>query len=230
MEQAGKEITQEEKEFWWMINGKLNEEEYKTYITSPLEEQQKEKMWERSGIEKIYFKEDLQTYVPKTQSQEEAKNLIERLIGGEIKNLVFCGSNGVGKSHLAVSAVKALGGKLTTIFKIGLEIRTSFESKGKTEADILGEYAKLPFLCIDELGRSKGGEADMNYLSYIVDQRNSRGLRTMFCTNLHQSKNCPEGGKCKKCLRSYLSTDVMSRLNEKGKVFTIQGEDYRKLY
>lgn len=230
MEQDGSEVTQEEKDYWWLINGELCEEEYENYITSPQEEEQKQQQWARNGIEKEYFKEDLKTYYPKTQSQKEAKNLIERLIGGEIKNLVFCGSNGVGKSHLAVSAVKALGGKLTTIFKIGLEIRTSFESKGKTEADILGEYAKLPFLCIDELGRSKGGEADMNYLSYIVDQRNSRGLRTMFCTNLHQSKNCPEGGKCKKCLRSYLSTDVMSRLNEKGKVVTIQGEDYRKLY
>ena len=82
-------------------------------------------------------------------------------------------------------------------------------------------------LAIDEIGRTKGSDAETNWLSYIVDKRNSRGLPLVLISNKHTRKTCSDGG-CQNCLENYISEDIMSRLSEDGHLVTMCGEDYRR--
>jgi len=82
-------------------------------------------------------------------------------------------------------------------------------------------------LAIDEVGRTKGSDAELNWLSYIIDKRHTRDLPTIIISNKHVRKYCPLGG-CPECLENYLSGDVMSRLTEGGVLLQFNWEDWRK--
>jgi DNA replication protein DnaC len=140
--------------------------------------------------------------------------------------LIISGHNGLGKTHLAAAAVKALHGQIWTMYEISAHIRASYSAKSdETELDIVEGLTRLPVLVIDEIGRTKGGDAEMNWLSIIVDKRHSRGLPVMLLTNrLFRSdcKGCP-------CLEDYVDTDIISRFRDGGARITLTGDDYRAI-
>jgi DNA replication protein DnaC len=142
--------------------------------------------------------------------------------------LVLLGSNGTGKTHLAVGIVRVLGGAIYSMYEITTRIRASYVSGAKeNELQIVDELARIPMLAIDEIGRTKGSDAETNWLSYIVDKRHARGLPLMLISNKHTRKTCPDGG-CQNCLENYISEDIMSRLAEDGYLVNMIGEDYRR--
>ena len=154
---------------------------------------------------------------------------VKRLIAGEIQQIVMTGSNGTGKTHLAIAAVKELKGKIYTMYEITTRIRQSYSPRAdETELEIVDELARLPMLAIDEVGRTKGSDAELNWLSYIIDKRHTRGLPTIIISNKHVRKHCPNGG-CPDCLENYLSGDVMSRLTDNGVLLQFNWADWRKI-
>ena len=96
----------------------------------------------------------------------------------------------------------------------------------KTELEIVQELASIPMLVIDEMGRSKGSEAELNWLSYILDKRHTRNLPFMLLTNTHLSRDCPKKG-CDFCFERYVNNDVLSRLRQNSQIITIKAPDYR---
>ena len=115
-----------------------------------------------------------------------------------------------------------------TMYEVSTTIRASYTAKAEhTELEIVDGLARLPLFVIDELGRTKGGEADQNWLSYILDKRHVRKLPTILITNKHVKKACADGG-CPDCLENYITEDVMSRLSEDGVLLKFTGEDWRK--
>ena len=71
--------------------------------------------------------------------------------------LVLLGSNGTGKTHLAVGIVRVLGGAIYSMYEITTRIRASYVSGAKeTELKIVDELASLPMLAIDEIGTHEG--------------------------------------------------------------------------
>lgn len=181
-----------------------------------------------ANIEPAYYGVSLATFETETQEQSTNKAKTRDLIEGKIKKLVMTGKNGTGKTHLAVSAIKAIGGKIMTMYEVSTTIRASYTAKAeKTELEIVDALARLPLFVIDELGRTKGGEADQNWLSYILDKRHVRGLPTIIITNKHVKKSCEAEG-CPDCLENYITEDVMSRLSENGVMARFTGEDWRK--
>lgn len=188
-----------------------------------------------SNIEPAYHDVSLESFIAETQEQQTNKAKTQDLIDGKIKKLVMTGKNGTGKTHLACSALHKLGGKIMTMYEISTTIRASYTAKAdRTELEIVDALARLPLFVIDELGRTKGGEADQNWLSYILDKRHVRGLPTILITNKHVKKDCQEKGPdgktigCADCLENYITEDVMSRLSENGVMARFTGEDYRK--
>lgn len=204
---------------------KLNEErkkeieENKNAITKEME---------RKNIEPIFYGATLENYIVENAEQKKAKEAIEKLIEERKGKIIMLGKNGTGKTHLAVCAVKGIGGRIYTMYEIATRIRASYTARAKEdELDIVNELARIPLLVIDEIGRTKGSDAEENWLSYIIDKRNSRGLPLIIISNKHTQKTCKEGG-CKDCVENYLSEDVMSRLCVDGKVLYFTGEDFRK--
>jgi DNA replication protein DnaC len=205
-----------------------------------IENQQKEnrkKEWLKSiGVKADYETATLGTYNAKTDSQKAALNACKLLKDGAIKKLILLGSNGVGKTHLACSLVKLMNGKIITAYEMFALYRSCFSGQN-SEIELLHQFSTYSLLVIDEFGRTKGSEAEENFLSAILDARHSDGLPTMILSNLIRKRDClhyqnnKEACKtrnCKGCLEMWLTSDLISRLREDTEVIVIEGEDYRR--
>jgi DNA replication protein DnaC len=200
-----------------------------------VEEERGRIAWNRNhNIEEEYDNATLQNIEILTPEHERAVKYAKEIIADRRGKLVLLGANGTGKTHIAISVVKELNGKIFSMYEISARIRASYVSGAKeTELDIVEELARLPILVIDEIGRTKGSDAETNWLSYIIDKRHVRHLPIILISNKHLNKTCeyrntPQKG-CKDCLENYISEDIMSRLSEDGYLVTFKEGDYRKI-
>jgi len=182
------------------------------------------------NIEPLFYNASFDNFETPTKELQYAKQSVVKLVRGEIQQIVMTGKNGTGKTHLAVAALKELGGKIYSMYEITTRIRATYSPIAvENELDVVDELARLPLLVIDEMGRTKGSDAETNWLSYIIDKRHNRFLPTIIISNKHVKKYCPDKNKggCKECLENYISDDIMSRLNEGGLLLQFSGEDWR---
>jgi DNA replication protein DnaC len=180
------------------------------------------------GLEPLYYGVTFESFEANTPELAKALEALRRLVTGEIQQLVMTGKNGTGKTHLACSALKELGGRIVTAFELSARVRATYQSNANhTDLEVLDELSSVPLLVIDELGRTKGSNAEANYLSYIIDKRHSRGLPLIIISNRHIRKNC-ERGRCPECLENFLTEDIMSRIAERGRLLQFTGADWRK--
>ena len=229
------EFEQEEKTFMGRVFTvgscpKCDQEMEELIERQRLEEIERERIprLQRANIEPLYFNSSFESFKADTPELEKAKASVQKLVDERTGKIVMLGKNGTGKTHLAVCAVKALGGKILTMYEISTRIRATYSPKAKEdELEVTDELARLKMLVIDEIGRTKGSEAEENWLSYIIDKRNSRSLPLILISNKHTRKTCKDGG-CKDCIENYLSEDIMSRLCVDGKIINFTGEDYRR--
>jgi DNA replication protein DnaC/putative replication protein len=199
-------------------------------------EENKAAWLEDIGIKEEHIKATLENYKPFTDSQKEALNCCKLLDEGEIAKLVLLGGNGLGKTHLASALVKKHNGLLITAYEMFATYRGCFNGKS-SELDVIKKFSKLPLLAIDEYGRTKGSEAEENFMSAIIDNRHSNNLPTLILSNLIRKRDCVfyqnnnkacENCERHNCLESRLTKDVISRLRENSKVVLLDGEDYRR--
>lgn len=180
------------------------------------------------NIEPEFYDKTLADYKASTESQEKALNAVKEMLEFKLKKIVLLGSNGTGKTMLGSILAKELNGKIYSMYEISTMIRQSYTMKAeKTELEIVKELASIPFLAIDEVGRTNGSKAEKDWLSFIIDKRHSRGLPFMMISNAHLLKNCPNGG-CPDCFENYMDKDVISRLRQDSKVINIIADDFRK--
>lgn len=201
-----------------------------------LKEKNKTEWLENIGVKEQYEKATLENYKPGTESQEEALKCCKLIDEGEIKKLVLLGGNGVGKTHLASALVKKHNGLLITAYEMFATYRGCFTGK-TSELDVIKKFSKLPLLAIDEFGRTKGSEAEENFLSAIIDNRHANNLPTLILSNMIRKRDCVfynnnnkacENCERNNCLESRLTKDVISRLRENSRVVYIEGADYRR--
>ena len=205
-------------------------------IENKRKEKNKMEWLEKIGVKKGYDKATLDNYIPGTVTQQEALIACKELLNGDITKLLLLGSNGVGKTHLACALTKIMSGRLITAYEMFALYRSCFSGQN-SEIDLLNKFKTYPLLVIDEFGRTKGSEAEENFLSAILDARHSDGLPTMIISNLILKRNCVfykadekscEKRKCKNCIEMWLTSDLISRLKENSKIICIDGEDYRR--
>lgn len=183
--------------------------------------------YKESNIELEYWDKTLDDYKPQTESQKKALESVKKMIEERSGKIILLGSNGVGKSMLGSCAVKELGGKILSMYEISTMIRQSYTNKAeRTELEIVQELASIPFLVIDELGRTKGSDAELNWLSYVLDKRHVRNKPFMLLSNTHLMSKCPNKG-CSMCFENYLGTDILSRLRQNSRLINIDGPDFR---
>lgn len=184
-------------------------------------------IYRERNIEPEYWEKELKDYIPQTPEQEKALKAVQKIIAEKSGKVILLGSNGVGKTFLGSMAVKALGGRILSMYEIATMIRQSYSVKAeKTELEIVQNLASIPMLVIDEMGRTKGSDAELNWLSYILDKRHTRNLPFMILTNTHLSRDCPKKG-CDSCFERFVNNDVLSRLRQNSQVITIKAPDYR---
>lgn len=183
--------------------------------------------YQESNIESEYWDKTLDDYQPVTASQKAALDSVKTMIENHSGKVILLGGNGVGKSMLGSCAVKELGGKILSMYEISTMIRQSYTNRAeKTELEIVQELASIPFLVIDELGRTKGSDAELNWLSYVLDKRHVRNKPFMLLSNTHLMSKCPNKG-CSMCFENYINNDILSRLRQNSKLINVDGPDYR---
>ena len=216
----------------------IKKEEIKDKAIEKHHKEERRKEWLKSiGVKETYDKATLGNYQPLTDSQKEALICCKMIESKQLTKLVLLGSNGVGKTHLASALVKLTNGLLITAYEMFSTYRACFNGGKFNELDVIKKFSEVPLLAIDEFGRTKGSEAEENFLSVIVDNRHSSNLPTLILSNLIRKRDClfysnnkDACNKCERsiCLESRMTKDVISRLRENSRVVLIEGEDYRR--
>jgi DNA replication protein DnaC len=147
---------------------------------------------------------------------------------GKPNGLLFMGSCGVGKTHLAVAILneimfkKKSPAKFVDLNELYREIRASYGNNDFSEYDILVPYVEAELLLIDELGCISSPWAQ-DTLLYIITQRYNKFLPTLLTTNYPDTSDGKEDS-----LIERIGTRCRSRLYEMCRTVVMNGDDFRK--
>lgn len=134
-------------------------------------------------------------------------------------SLVLIGPAGVGKSHIATALCHdAISKGRQTVF-LSLFDLTAKLAKAKNLYSLIDFYAKVPLLCLDELGYVIPAKELADSIFQIVSKRSEVGT-TIVTTNLIPS----QWGKV---FDSVTASAVLDRLSMNGRFITFEGRSYR---
>lgn len=187
------------------------------------------------GLPPRYIGFHFETYKPITQSQKIAREYALNLTTSYPavdRGLLFSGSVGIGKTHLAVSILKGLIERgfsclfydFATLLK---EIQDSYNSNTQTsELAVLSPVLNTDILVLDELGSSKPTDWVRDTMSHIINSRYNNKKLTIFTTNYPDVRTA-DG---KDTLEDRIGVRIRSRLYEMCKTVSMDGEDYRESF
>lgn len=145
-----------------------------------------------------YQTKDFSTFIQETDSQKAAFKLARRFVKGWEKakaggyGLLFLGSCGTGKTHLAcaimIELLKEYAFSYPRYYKaseIFLAVRSTYQAGASTnEEETLKFFSSIQLLVIDEVGVQKGSEAEKRILFSILDNRVTSNKPTILMSNL----------------------------------------------
>lgn len=173
----------------------------------------------RSGIKLVKRIEDFDwkfnPKVPRTPIMALAQTAWDK----EVKNAVFIGSSGIGKSHLAEGiCVRAIeqGVAATRISCYDLVNKLK---NTRNKSSLMNYYATVKLLCLDELGYVFPTCDQANDIFQIVSKR-SEIASTIVTTNLLPA----DWGKI---FEASTATAILDRLSLKGHFIAWEGPSYR---
>jgi len=134
-------------------------------------------------------------------------------------NLVIIGPAGVGKTHIASALCHdAVMKGRQTVF-ISLFDLTAKLAKAKSVYSLIEYYARVPVLCLDELGYVIPSKDQSDAIFQIVSKRTELGT-TLVTTNLVPS----DWGKI---FDTATASAILDRLSLNGRFITFEGRSYR---
>ena len=191
------------------------------------------KLIEKARIPRRYINCHFSSYQAATPSQQLAHKNASRFameFPAVDQGYLFMGPVGVGKTHLAVSILKALTerGFSCLFYEFGSllkEIQDSYNPVSQTsELKVLAPVYEADILVLDELGASKPTDWVRDTMAQIINNRYNDNKITIFTTNYFDTrKNDRE-----ETLEDRVGTRLRSRLHEMCKTIMVEGADYRK--
>src|SRR5215469_4671432 len=218
------------------------------------------RVMERARIPKRYEHCDFESYVTdltdgKTwtsshaQSLKQAKLLTQAFVreypsAGE-KGLLFMGPSGVGKTHLAVAALKELihrghAGLFCDYRELLKEIQASYNPAGEsTEMGILEPVRTAEILVMDDVGASKPSAWVLDIIGLVLNARYNERRVTILTTNyLDEVPNAdpaprlPNGDRVKvvkeDSIGDRIGARMRSRLYEMCRTVEVFAPDFRR--
>jgi DNA replication protein DnaC len=146
--------------------------------------------------------------------------------------LLYLGRCGVGKTHLAVAALKELinkgiGGLFYDFRDLLKEIQDSYNPNTHTsELKILAPVFDAEVLVLDELGASKPTEWVQETITHIINKRYNDKKVTIFTSNY---LDIPIGSAYDESLSDRVGVRLRSRLHEMCRLVPMEGDDYREI-
>jgi DNA replication protein DnaC len=153
--------------------------------------------------------------------------------------LLFCGDNGVGKTHLAVAVLrelvtaKGVRGQFWDFHELIRAIKSSFDRETKTtELQVLQPVVDADVLLLDDLGAWKMTEWMNDTLFYILNSRYMAKRPTVITTNFQdvtrEKALSADHLRRREYLVERIGQRLRSRLMEMCLVIQVQGGDHRQ--
>jgi len=196
-----------------------------------------EQLLARARIPARYMDCDLDSYMPLNSSQKNAKMLVQKFLENyppldeKGRGLLFIGSCGVGKTHLAVSLLRHVitqkgdSGLFYDFRDLLREIQGAWNSVSQTsELEVLRPVIDARVLVLDELGANKPTTWVRDTVAHIINCRYNERKITMFTSNFLD--NPSKAGE--ETLADRIDTRLRSRLYEMCHTIEIKGKDFRQ--
>ena len=193
-----------------------------------------ERLLAEARIPKRYEHCDLDSYVPTHESQKRAKIYVQRFVDKYPQvdfGLLFLGTCGVGKTHLAVTLLKQVisekmeGGIFYDFRDLLRDIQASWNSATQaSELDVLRPVLEAKVLVLDELGANKPTEWVRDTIAHIINCRYNDKKLTIFTSNYLDTPAKPGEDS----LTDRIGARLRSRLYEMCREVEIQGKDFRQ--
>jgi len=190
------------------------QEEYKSR-----EKRRIEYLMKRSGIRRIKLLADFDwTFNPKIP-RDKIMEFLHTDFLEKPSNLVFIGSAGVGKTHIATALChKAILKGHQTLF-LSLFDFTAKLAKARNLYTFIEFYSRVPLLCLDELGYVFPTKEEADCIFQIISKR-SEVKTTIVTTNLIPS----QWGKI---FDSVTASAILDCLSMNGRFIIFEGRSYR---
>jgi DNA replication protein DnaC len=217
-------------------------------------EERAEKVMERARIPKRYEHCDFESFstdIGTTQQQQSLK-AAKLQVEGFLQNypaieqgLLLAGPSGVGKTHLAVAALKELirrghGGLFCDYRELLKEIQASYNAASEsTEMGILEPIRTAEVLVLDDLGASKPSDWVRDIVGIVLNARYNEKRTTLITTNYMDSPQSegeaarlPNGKLVgpirEESLEQRISSRMRSRLFEMCRTLELHAPDFRR--
>jgi DNA replication protein DnaC len=196
-----------------------------------------EKLLASAQIPKLYCDATLQSYTPVVGnlSQLRAFNSAHTFVRDYPvveRGLLFMGSVGVGKTHLAVAILRGLIEKgISCRFyeyrSLLKEIQSSYNpNTSTTEIEVLASLIECEVIVLDELGAAKPSEWVQDTIGLIINARYNEKRLTILTTNYLDGRRY-DGDEI---LEDRIGARLRSRLYQMCKTVEINGDDYRRRF
>ncbi len=193
-----------------------------------------ERLFSEARIPRRYEHCDLDSFFPNDESQKFAKRDVLHFLKKypliDI-GLLFLGTCGVGKTHLAVALLRQVilekgdSGLFYDFRDLLREIQASWNSVSQTsELDVLRPVLDANVLVLDELGANKPTEWVRDTIAHIINCRYNNKKLTIFTSNYLDTPTKPG----EETLTDRIGLRLRSRLYEMCKEIEMHGEDFRQ--
>jgi DNA replication protein DnaC len=183
------------------------------------EQKKRAQLLRMSGIKRVKLLSDFDwTFNPKLP-REKIMEFMETDWLKKPTNLVLIGPSGVGKTHVSSGlCYDAVTKGKQTVFLTLFDL-TSRLTKARSTYSLIDYYAKVPVLCLDEVGYVVPSREHADYLFQIISKR-AEICTTIVTTNLIPS----QWGKV---FDSVTASAILDRLAMNGTFLTFDGRSYR---
>ena len=147
------------------------------------------------------------------------------------KGLCLIGPHGIGKTHLAVAAMRAIlaKGNQAVFYEVSdllRLIRSTYNPVTKTaEMEVLQPLVTAQLLVLDDVGKEKTSEWVEETMTFIVNSRYNQRLTTIFTSNYEDNPDI----EAIDSLRVRVGSRMYSRIHEMCDFVEYGGADYRLL-
>ena len=175
------------------------------------------------------------TYIPKKVDQQKALKYVKDSFIKHYPNekgFLLMGPSGVGKTHLAIGAVseltleKGISCMFKDFFLLLAELRQAY-SEGTSENEILRPLIDAEVLVIDEMGKGKSNEWEINILDQLISNRYNSSKKTLITTNFPSKEFSNSSYEKGELLEERIGDRIFSRLNEMCNFIYIEADDFR---
>lgn len=162
---------------------------------------------------------DFESYRAHSPGQDRARSAAQTFAHGyrrgqANKGYILSGPVGTGKTHLLASTLGHLilelgvAARYVEISLLYSTIRRGFQ-EGKSGGEIIGPLSEVEVLAIDELGKGRGSQFELETLDELIARRYNAGRTTLFATNYSLEYDRAGGGG--QARTGHRSTEAVAR-------------------